>query len=280
MQYLLFSLSFDIIIEVERHCLFYMEKNIHYVWLGKKSIPTQFQEFINKWKELMSDYTFFERNEETFDVESNEWVKKAIEAKNYALAADVIRSWALVNYGGIYFDTDVEVLKSFNELVEKYSFFIGYETNCWFGCAILGASKGHPIMVEVYKRYQQPCPTKINARSNMRCVLNFLASIQRLHKLKLNKKMIELPDNAVILPRDYFFPKHYITKKMNITKNTMCIHHYGGTWHSSGKVFGIKIASFVVNLIGDSAFGFCFERIARKKMLSKLKKEYEKREVI
>ena len=117
-----------------------MEKNIHYVRLGDKPMPETFASFIGKWKEIMGEegYKFYEWNEKTFDVESNEWVKKAIQEKNYALAADVIRSWALLNYGGIYLDTDVELLKSLDDLASKYDFFIGYETNCWFGCAILG----------------------------------------------------------------------------------------------------------------------------------------------
>ena len=96
-------------------------------------MPETFTSFIGKWKEIMGEegYKFYEWNEKTFDVESNEWVKKAIQEKNYALAADVIRSWALLNYGGIYLDTDVELLKSLDDLASKYDFFIGYETNCW-----------------------------------------------------------------------------------------------------------------------------------------------------
>ena len=134
-----------------------IEKIIHFVWLGGKPLPEKYQEYIETWKKLLPDYEIKEWNEKTFDINSNEWVKKAIEDKNYSLAADVIRSWALLNYGGIYLDTDVELLKSLDDLVNKYDFFIGYETNCWVGCAILGSKKGHPMMKEVYSRYQQPC---------------------------------------------------------------------------------------------------------------------------
>lgn len=254
-----------------------MEKNIHYVRLGDKPMPETFASFIGKRKEIMGEegYKFYEWNEKTFDVESNEWVKKAIQEKNYALAADVIRSWALLNYGGIYLDTDVELLKSLDDLASKYDFFIGYETNCWFGCAILGASKNHPVLAEVFKRYQTPCKS-LTRRSNMQCVLNFSASLKRLYGLKLDGKITQIPDNGIVVSRDYFFPKHYITKETKITKNTYCIHHYGSTWHSKAKLAGVKVASFMVNLLGDHLFGVLFERIARVNMLGQLNREYKR----
>ncbi len=253
-----------------------IERRIHYVWLGGTPLPERFASFIEGWKRLHPDYEFIEWNEQTFDIASNEWVKKAIESRNYALAADVIRSWALLNYGGIYLDTDVEVLKPFDELVEKYDFFIGYETGYWCGCAVLGARKGHPLIAEAYSRYEQPCPP-INTKSNMLCVLNFSASLKRLYKIKLDGKKRELPDNGIILTRDYFFPKHYITRETKLTERSMCIHHYGSVWHSKGQALGVKIASFMVHLMGDRLFGFCFETIARANMMGQLKKEYKRR---
>ena len=252
-----------------------IEKNIHYVWLGGNKIPERFAIFIEKRKELHPDYKFYERSEKTFDINSNEWVKKAVEAKNYAIAADVIRSWALLNYGGIYLDTDVELLKSFNELINNYSFFIGYETNCWFGCAVLGSKKGHPIMKEVFSRYEKPCK-KIDRKSNMLCVLNFSASIKRLYNIKLDGKKRIVNNDVILLPREYFFPKHYITKELKITPNTISIHHYGSTWHSKAKMLGVKVASGMVHLLGDHAFGMCFETLARANMLGQLKREYKK----
>lgn len=258
----------------ERHKM--IEKIVHYVWLGEKPMPESYVSYFAGWKKLLPDYKFIKWDEKTFDINSNEWVKKAIEAKNYSLAADVIRAWALLNYGGIYLDTDVELLKNFDELVNQCDFFIGYETSCWLGCAILGSRKGHPAMAEVYSRYLQPCP-KINKKSNMRCVLNFTASLVRLYQLKLDGKRCELPDKTVVLPRDYFFPKHYITKEIKLTDKSVCIHHYGATWHSTGKVIGVRIASFMVDVLGEKLFGKCFETIARANMLGQLKREYKRR---
>ena len=252
-----------------------IQKYIHYVWLGEKPISERFASYIENWKKILIDYKFIEWNEKTFDVEKNEWVKKAIRAKNYALAADVIRCWALLNYGGIYLDTDVELLKTFDYLVEQYDFFMGYETNYWLGCAIIGARKGHPVMIEAYKRYQNPCPV-LNNKSNMLCVLNFTASIGRIYNVNFNGKKVVLPDKGILFTRDYFFPKNYITRKTKLTENSLTIHHYGSTWHSLGKLIGIKIASFMVHLLGYRLFGLFFETIARSNMLRRLDKEYRK----
>lgn len=252
-----------------------IEKTIHYVWLGGREIPKKYVVYIDKWKLLHPEWEIIEWNETNFDCQSNEWIRLAIEQKNYSLAADVIRSQVLLENGGVYLDIDIELLKPLDELVSENDFFIGYETDYWFGCAILGAKKGHPVMHEVYGRYLTPCK-EINAKSNMRCVLNFSASIKRLYGTKLDGKTKKIEDNIQFFSVDYFFPKHYITYKLKLTERTIAIHHYATSWHSVGKLIGIKIARFFRIIMGRRLFGYCFERIARANMLGQLKREYKK----
>jgi len=252
-----------------------IKKTIHYVWVGSREIPEKHCAFIRGWRELHPDWEIIKWNEENFDCESNPWVKHAIEKKNYSLAADVIRSWVLVNHGGIYLDTDVELFKPFDELAAENDFFIGYESDLWFGCAVLGAKKGHKIMHEVYERYLSPCEN-LNAGSNMKCVFNFSAVIKRLYGIKLDGKTKKIDDNVKLLSSDYFFPQNYITRRTVMTDNTMTMHHYSSTWHSKGKLIGQKIAKGARLILGKHIFS-CFERIARVNMLCKLKIEYKKR---
>jgi len=252
-----------------------IEKTIHYVWLGSKEVPKKFTAFIEGWRQLHPDWEIIKWNEENFDCKNNYWVKAAIEHKNWSLAADVMRSWVLLNHGGVYLDTDMELFKPLDEIVEKSDFFIGYETNFWFGCAILGAKKGHRIMDEVYERYRMPCPG-VDIGSNMLCVFNFSAVIKRLYKIKLDGKTKKIADNAQLFSSDYFFPKNYITHKTKITKNTVAKHHYSSTWFSQGKQIGVKVARAAKIVLGKWIFGQ-FEKIARANMLRKLKKEYKKR---
>jgi len=252
-----------------------IEKTIHYVWLGSKDVPEKNTAFIEGWRTLHPDWEIVKWNEENFDCQSNTWIRSAMEQKNYPLAADVMRIWILLNHGGVYLDTDIELFKPLDELVEKNDFFIGYETDFWFGCAVLGTKKGHKIMHEVYKRYLVPCE-KLDSSSNMLCVLNFSASIKRIYNAKLDGKTAKIDDNAMLLSTDWFFPKNYITYKTKMTENTVAMHHYSSVWYSAGKRFGLKVAQTVRCVLGKRLFGG-FERIARINMLGKLDREYKKK---
>jgi len=252
-----------------------IEKTIHYIWLGSKEIPERYNSFIQGWKKLHPDWEIVKWNEENFDCEGHSWVKAAIEQKNWSLAADVIRSFVLLNYGGVYLDADIELFKPLNELVAENDFFIGYESDFWFGSAVLGVKKGHRLIREVHERYSSPCE-KINASSNMQTVLNFSASVKRLYNAKLDGKTKKLPDNVQLLSREYFYPKNYITHNIKTTENTIAIHHLASNWHSSGKRIGRKIAKGLRFILGKYLFG-CFERIARLNMLGKLNREYKKK---
>ena len=252
-----------------------IEKTIHYVWLGSKEIPEKYCAFIRGWQDLHPGWEIIKWNEENFDCEGNSWVKAAIEQKNWALAADVIRSNVLLNYGGVYLDTDIELFKSFNDLVAENDFFIGYETDYWFGCAVLGAKKGHKFIREVYERYLTPCE-KLDSGSNMLCVFNFSSSIIRLYNAKLDGKTKKIQDNVLLLSPEYFFPKNYITHIIKTTDNTMAIHHLSSDWYSFGKQIGRKFAKGSRLVLGKYIFG-CFERIARLNMLFKLEREYKKK---
>jgi len=251
-----------------------IEKTIHYVWLGKGKIPENYAAFIRGWRELHPGWEIIKWSEDNFDCEGNSWVKAAIEQENWALAADVIRSYVLLNHGGVYLDTDVELLKPLDDLIAENDFFIGYETDFWFGCAVLGSKKGHRLIREVYERYLTPCE-KLDAGSNMLCVLNFCASIKRLYNIKVDGKTKKIQDNVMLLSPEYFFPKNYITHNIKITENTMTIHHLSSGWHSIGKRAGRKIAKGFRQIFGRNVFG-CFERIARLIMLRKLNREYKK----
>ncbi|MCL2425516.1 MAG: hypothetical protein FWD05_04170 [Oscillospiraceae bacterium] len=255
-----------------------IEKVIHYVWLGSKEVPDAFAAFIENWQKLHPHWEIMKWSEENYDCESNDWIRLAIEQKNYSLAADVIRSSVLLNHGGVYLDTDIELVKPLDELVEENDFFIGYETDLWFGCAVLGAKKNHRIMREVYERYLTPCK-KINVHSNMLCVLNFSAAIKKLYGIKLDGKTKKIDDNAMLLATEYFFPQHYITREIEMTENTVAIHHYSSAWHSTGKLVGRKIAKSARFVLGKRIFS-CFERIARINMLTKLKWEYRRRKIV
>ena len=252
-----------------------IEKIIHHIWLGSREIPLKYQAFIRGWQELHPDWKIIRWSEENFDCESNSWVKAALEYKKWSLASDVIRSYVLLNYGGVYLDTDIELFKPLDKLTNENDFFIGYESDFWFGSAVLGVKKGHRLIQEVHERYSAPCKN-INSKANMLTVLNYAASAKRLYNCLLDGKTIKLQDNVLLLSREYFYPKNYITHKIKITENTIALHHLTSNWHSIGQRIGRKIAKSIWLVFGKRLFGF-FERIARLNMLGKLNSEYKRK---
>lgn len=252
-----------------------IEKTIHYIWLGTKEVPERYSAYIESWRKLHPDWEIKRWNQDNFDCNCNSWIKTAIEQRKWSLASDVMRIYILLNHGGVYLDTDMELIKPLDDLVAENDFFIGYETDLWFGTAILAAKKGHRVMLEALQRYLVPI-RKIDNHSNMLTVLNFAASVKRLYNIKLDGKTKELDDNGKLFSRDYFFPKHYIIRKAIIYENTITIHHYSSAWFSKGKRIGIYVAKVVVLIMGKKLFSNLFERLARVFMLSALDKEYKR----
>ena len=128
-------------------------KIIHYVWVGTKPIPKRDQVFIEGWRRLNPDFKIKHWTEKDIDLKKYPLVKKAIDEKRWALAADIIRMYAVYTEGGFYFDTDVELRKSLTPLT-KYKAVAGWESNFWFTTAAFGAEKHSPWIGKILKRYE------------------------------------------------------------------------------------------------------------------------------
>lgn len=127
-------------------------KIIHYCWLGGGALPAEYESYIEGWREKLPDYELIRWDESNSQVDIP-FVKEAYKQKKYAFVSDYIRLKALYKYGGIYLDTDVEVLKSFDPLLDC-DFFIGYIFDCLLGTAVIGTQKGSPIIAELMKKYE------------------------------------------------------------------------------------------------------------------------------
>lgn len=209
-------------------------KIIHYCWLSGEAYPTKIQDCMNSWKRFLPDYDFVLWDLNRFDLKSSVWVKEAVENKKYAFAADYIRIYALYNYGGIYLDSDVEVLKPFDDLLHL-PYFLGKEnTASGIEAATMGFEKGHPLLESLLKKYEGR---------------HFHSGVGKFETLPLpfvirrcideRFKYVSIPDvesfdysNDVvsILPVDYFSPKDYQTRELKVTRNTYSIHHFSGSW--------------------------------------------------
>lgn len=229
-------------------------KRIHYCWFGGNPKPDSVQKCINSWKKFCPDYEIIEWNESNFDIHCMPFVEQAIEAKKYAFASDVARLMVVYENGGLYFDTDVEVIKSFDDLLENKA-FLGFENNEYVAS---GLGFGSEAGVEFFKEH-------IDAYRNE----NFINADGSFHmigcprvatKLLLEKGLVQngqeqLVDEIKIYPTDYFNPFDSITGKLNKTKNTYSIHWYDASW-SNNSVIKRKLSRLIHRAFGKKLLSY------------------------
>lgn len=214
-------------------------KIIHYCWLSNDPIPESLQECMASWKKYLPDYKIIHWNFDMFDKETSLWVKQAFENKKYAFAADYIRLYALYHYGGIYLDMDVEVIKSFNPFLalKTVMCFESYPTNTYPEMAAFGAEKGSSWIKECLDYYDSQ--EFINKKGEFNCtpLPKVIRKILYKKGYKFNKVIninnaLEINESKQLplFSSDFFSPKSYKTNIINTTENTICIHHFAGTW--------------------------------------------------
>ena len=127
-------------------------KIIHYCWFGGNPLPKSAEKCIKSWKKYCPDYEIIEWNESNFDINSNQYVREAYENKKYAFVTDYVRLYAMYNYGGIYMDTDVEVLKPLDCFLDNHA-FSGFESSGYIPTGLMASEKEFPLFRELLKYY-------------------------------------------------------------------------------------------------------------------------------
>ena len=219
-------------------------KVIHYCWFGKGELPKLAKECIESWKKFCPEYEIIEGNETNFDINSNMYVKQAYESKKYAFVSDYVRLYALYNNGGIYMDTDVEVLRNIDEFLENES-FSGFETNNTVPTGIMGSCKEHPFYKYLLSYYEDRVFIKEDGSYDLKTNVETITEYCKDKGLKLNNSLQTI-DGFTLYPSEYFCPKNYKTGKINLTENTFTIHHFSGSWVPKSK----KIKNEIKKLIG------------------------------
>lgn len=213
-------------------------KIIHYCWFGRNPLPELAIKCIASWKKYLPEYEIKEWNEDNFDVNMIPYIEEAYSAKKYAFVSDYARFWILYKYGGLYFDTDVEVIKPFDEIVNKGP-FMGCETatdnNGTLPIKVApGLGLGAPANMEIYKVFLDYYDSQhfIGPNGTMNTnttVVDHISSVLRKHGL-VNTNEIQKVGELTIYPREYFCPIDVNTNRLHITPKTYSIHHYAGSW--------------------------------------------------
>lgn len=209
-------------------------KIIHYCWFGGNPLPELAKKCIASWKKFLPDYEIKEWNEQNYDVRKIPYTAQAYDAKKYAFVSDFARFDILYQYGGIYFDTDVEVINSLDEIL-KHGAFAGVERagdscslNAGLGIASPAAS---PIYKEILDSYRKSSFIRPDGSLDLATVVTRVSNIFKLHGLKDLDEIQEVA-GVTVYPAEYFCPKSLETGIITITKNTLTIHHYDGSWTS------------------------------------------------
>lgn len=218
-------------------------KIIHYCWLSNEPFPEDVQGCIDTWKKCLPDYEFKLWNFSCFDIEHSQWVKEAFMFRKYAFAADYIRIYALYHYGGIYLDCDVEVLRSYDDLL-ALPYFIGRERTEEEGdvqveAATLGFEPKHPLLKDILNYYENRKFYLGEKKFDTRTLPHIM--LMRIQKNYMWKKINSIEefdfDQSVIslFPEDFFSPKTWYSHEMDITSNTYSVHHFIGSWKKKEK---------------------------------------------
>lgn len=213
-------------------------KIIHYCWFGGNPLPESAIKCIESWRKFMPDYQIKEWNEQNFDVNIIPYTRQAYEAGKYAFVSDYARFWILYRYGGLYFDTDVEVIRPLDDIVEKGA-FMGCEIDAdeydRGGIAVapglgMAANAGNEIYKVILDRYANLHFVNQDGSYNISyAVVKLTTDILREYGLN-NSTGIQYVNEIYIYPKCYFNPFDDATGRLNITQQTRTIHWYSKTW--------------------------------------------------
>ena len=239
----------------------------HYCWFGNTSLPKSMKQCIASWQRFFPDYEIKEWNESNFDVNLLPYTREAYKAKKYAFVSDVARFWILYHEGGLYFDTDVQIVASFDDILTKGA-FMGVESLCIKGQLPnvnpglgLGAEKGNPILKAVFDYYKTLRFLNDDGEKNPGTVVTHTTFVlANQYGLQSSNDIQEL-DGITIYPMDYFCPFDDITGVLKKTKNTRSIHWFAKTWTDQPlwyfkltrvlhRFFGVRFFNFIKSLFG------------------------------
>lgn len=224
-------------------------KKIHYCWFGNGPKGKKELKCIESWKKYCPGYEIIEWTESNVDLNMMPFVKEAYDSGKYAFVSDVVRLWALVNYGGIYFDTDVEVIKSFDDLL-TYSGIIGFENKNYLNTGqCVGAEKNNPVIREMFEYYKDCNFKNSDGTLNLLGCPKVNTEVLERHGLKKDGKF-QILDGFAVFPPDYFNPYDDPTGRLSITENTYSIHWYSKSWMSKKAILRSKLLKPVHRILG------------------------------
>ncbi len=234
-------------------------KVIHYCWFGKGKMPALAEKCIKSWKKYCPEYKIICWNEENFDIRQNRYAQEAYVAGKWAFVSDYARLKVIYEEGGIYLDTDVELIQPLDPLLENAG-FMGFDdagkvcTGLGFGC-----EKGNPVIAALLADYDDISFVRPDGTYDLTpCPDRNQITLERLGMDSSNRDQVFL--GIRMLPQEYLCPLAYYSGKKTITKNTYSIHHFCASWTSAKS----KRTTFVKRIIGVKLYEKLYGKFLHK----------------
>ncbi|MBR4961852.1 MAG: glycosyl transferase, partial [Clostridia bacterium] len=203
-------------------------KTIHYCWFGKGEYSEKIKYCMSTWDKKLVGYTIQIWNEDNFDLDICPFVKEAYSQKKYAFVSDYVRLYVLSKYGGIYLDTDIEVLKPFDDILHK-NVILGTD-DCGSLTAFMAAEPDHCFFNEMLDIYNNMKFIKENGTFNTTVNNIWLQDVLGKYGYQVSNRMQNLQGGICVYPDEYFHAKSLVDGKENVTDRTYCIHHHTLLW--------------------------------------------------
>ena len=238
-------------------------KIIHYCWFGRGEMPKLMKKCIKSWKKFCPDWEVVLWNEDSFDVKSTLWTKQAYEAKKYAFVSDYVRLKALYEMGGVYLDTDVELVQNL-DVFTKLDGYVGFACNLGLSTGLIGAAKAHPFIQRWFEHYHGK---QFHTDQGDDMLPNTEYSTQLLLEkgLQLNDQK-QTVFQMTVYPQTYFCPLFVDSFRNLKSKHTYAIHYFSATWRKESERKAFQRAKWRQTWIWKVADTMRYfpKRIARK----------------
>ena len=227
-----------------------MTKIIHYFWFGDNPLPPKVQKCIESWAKFLPDFEIKRWDESNFDINANLYIKQAYAAKKWAFVSDYARFKILEEYGGLYFDTDVEVIRPMDDLLELDS-FAGFETERFIapGLVLWAKEPNNPIMKAMREKYDSIPFLDENGERIKKNVCGLFTELLEPYGFNPNGEK-QVCGCMTLFPKDYFCPFDDATGVLHKTQNTYTIHWYDKSWMPKSKIIRNKYTRLLHRLFG------------------------------
>ena len=234
-------------------------KVIYYCWFGKGKLPKLAEKCIASWKKYCPDYKIVCINEDNFDINQNQYAREAYEVGKWAFVSDYARLKVLYDNGGIYFDTDVEVIRPIDELIEEKG-YMGFDDNGIISTGLgFACEKGNELVEAFLKDYDGISFLLPDGELDLTpCPIRNAETLKKLGMDMNNKDQVFM--GIHMLPEDYFCPMKYTTGRKKITENTYSIHHFCASWTSATS----KRTIFIKRVIGEKLYKKLYGKFLHK----------------